>query len=329
MATYKKKMIWGKAWPRIWASLIMSTLFFGFALVLLITLFRRLDEDNEGFEYVIPFFFFIMLGWMAFSLYIIRKANRNYVIFTKNKIIHYGGEVERKILFKKIKILRSEPMFDIYSGFISLLFSGHYKIYFNDGKTEIYIKDIYFSPLEAKYIFAWLAEYSQEYGFRVQDHAGYLEEIKQPDFTNYKSTRSDPFKMSTKKERQSIAATVFVITIVLVAIILGATYDRGVIVRIKDLSYPEESTTSSIDVEITLENRGDHSARAKDIQVRIYGMGVEEITFRWHENIYPQKTSNVIKKVDIKYDPFPSTDTSYYSIGVTLFYKGDEVDWES
>lgn len=329
MSAYNEKQIWGKPSPGYWVLLVLSVILFGIALAAIILLFRRFDEDNQGFEYAIPLLLLIMLGLMIYSIYIIRKTNKNHVILGENHIIYNDGKVEKKIYFKDMKVLKSEQILNILEGFISLLFMRRYQIYLHDGKTEIYIKEDYFTTSDLKYIFAWLAEHSIEYDFGVQDHAKYLRKVKKSDLMIFKSTPMVPVDRPKIIKRQSAAISISIIIVILVAVIFGVTFDRGVVVQIKNLSYPEESRIPQINVTITLENRGDHTAQMEDIEIEIFGESVETLKFEWHEDIKPQKTSAVTKQVTLEYDLFLGGTVSFYSISVTLFYKGEEVDWES
>ncbi|MCK5560103.1 MAG: hypothetical protein KAJ51_05895 [Thermoplasmata archaeon] len=328
MPAYVEKRIWGRPQLRHWTSVIFAVVLFGYCFLTFVLLLRRLDEDNQGFEYAIPLLFFIILGLMIYSIYIIRKTNKIYVILGENHIIYNDRKVERKIFFKDIKVLKSEQILNILGGFIFLFFMRRYQIYLHDGKTEIYIKEDYFTTSDLKYIFAWLAEHSIECDFGVQDRAKYLQKVKKSDLMLFKSTPMVPVDRSKIIKRQSAAISIFIIIVILIAVIFGAIFDRGAVVQIKELSYPEESTTLQINVTITLENRGDHTAHKKDIEVEIDGASVETLKFEWHEDIKPQKTSTVTKQVNLEYDPFPGSTVSHYTIYATLYYKGEESDHE-
>ena len=84
---------------------IITTIFIlGFSLIAFITLLRRLDEDNQGFQYLILVLLFVGLGILGVALIRIKKVINSYISLDDDYIIHYDSKRTRRVDFKNISI---------------------------------------------------------------------------------------------------------------------------------------------------------------------------------------------------------------------------------
>lgn len=327
MLSYTNKKIYGRAGVRNWVGFVFFTILFSFLIVCLIVIIRRFESSSLGFKIAVLFLMILIFPMLYYNILSIKRSWNMYIILGKSGIEYHDGIKVHTIYFPNIKYLKSELVIDFLRGGVLYSFiASQYQIHINDGKSDIYIKELNFDKYYLQYVFAWLAENSIDCDFGVQDNAKYLKTIKKSHLYIYKSTPEfqNPEIRFKEIKRETMFLSIFIVITIIIASFIGLAYNSGVVVRIKELSYPEFSASTTMDVTITLENQGDQKAKMNDIEVTIEGSNIIDINFTWHCDIEPQKTSTVTKQVDVGYNPV----LTFYSLKATLYYKGEVVDRE-
>lgn len=117
-----------------------------------------------------------------------------------------------------------------------------------------------------------------------------------------------------------IAIAIVLILVTILVLLLAANQPASL--RIEDVSYPSQVYEDTIPVEIKLINEGGKTAEREDIEIEISGVGIETKTINWHEDIEPRTSSS--RTVNVNVEP----GSQWYSIRVTLYYKGEFEDYE-